>query len=367
MKLKIFTLTFILTSFLYLPNSFAQNIPPGDQPGADASRFQAEMEEKQKELEKKKVKAPEIEIEEEKEEPVPAGPAFTLKEVVITGMTIFKAEDFKDACLPYIGKKVSFADLEKIADQIFKERDIQATDLRGDLLKYKRPLSFSLSSEVRYRVKSRHFPDGTGYNVVGYVEGSDPTLKNECFVIGGHFDHCGEHVGLLFPGANDNGSGSAVVMEMAEAFAKLRTKPKRSVVFALFGGEESGLKGSYYFVDNVPGPFTGVDAMFNFDMVGEGDGARCSYTSDPPNFKEIFDKSNERVSILRTKRELRGPGGGSDYAPFYQKGITCATFSSNGPHLFYHQSGDTIYRLNPDIMADIARLAFLAAYQWADR
>jgi len=256
---------------------------------------------------------------------------------------------------------------EKVADQIFKERDIQATDLRGDLLKYKRPLSFSLSSEVMYRVRSRHFPDGTGYNVVGYLEGSDPKLKNECFVIGGHFDHCGEHVGLLFPGANDNGSGSAVVMEMAEAFAKLRTKPKRSVVFALFGGEESGLKGSYYFVDNVPGPFSGVDAMFNFDMVGEGDGARCSYTFDPPDFKKIFEDSDEFVHILKTTRELRGPGGGSDYAPFYQKGITCATFSSNGPHLFYHQSGDTIYRLNPDIMADIARLAFLAAYQWADR
>ena len=256
---------------------------------------------------------------------------------------------------------------EEVADKIFKEKDIKASDLREDLLRYKKPLSFYLSAKVKYHVESRHSPDGTGYNIVGYIEGSEPKLKKECLVIGGHFDHCGEHVGLLFPGANDNGSGSAVVMEIAEAFSKLKRKPKRSVVFALFGGEESGLKGSNYFVDNVPGPFDKVDGMFNFDMVGEGDGARCSYTSDPPEFKQIFEDGDKHVHILRSKREFRGPGGGSDYAPFYNKGITCASFSSNGPHLHYHQTGDTIYRLNPDIMAEIARLAFLAGFSWANR
>ena len=64
---------------------------------------------------------------------------------------------------------------------------------------------------------------------------------------------------------------------------------------------------------------------------------------------------------------FRGPGGGSDYAPFYEKGITCASFSSNGPHLHYHQTGDTIYRINPDIMADIAGLAFISGFNWANR
>jgi len=256
---------------------------------------------------------------------------------------------------------------EKVADLIFEEKGITSTDLKTDLTTYKRPISFALSSQVRYRVASRHFPDGTGYNVVGYVKGSDPELRDQCVVIGGHFDHTGKHAGVLFPGANDNASGSAVIMEIAEAFSKLKKKPKRSVVFALFGGEESGLKGSYYFVDHVPAPFTAVDAMFNFDMVGEGDGASLAYSSDPESFLKVFEDADQNVHTLKRTRPLRGPGGGSDYAPFFQKGITAASFSSNGPHLHYHRSGDTIYRINPDVMADIARLAFLAAFKWADR
>jgi len=256
---------------------------------------------------------------------------------------------------------------EKVADKIFAEKNINVTDLKNDLLKYKKPLSFYLKSEVKYSVESQYFPDGVGYNVVGYIEGSDSKLKKECFVIGGHYDHCGVHVGLTFPGANDNASGSAVVMEIAEAFSKLKKRPKRSVVFALFGGEEMGLKGSYYFVDHVPTQFDKVDAMFNFDMVGEGDGARCSFSKEPTGFGQMIKDSDKLVHILKRTGFLSGPGGGSDYAPFYQKGITAASFSSNGPHLFYHQTGDTIYRINPDVMTDIAKLAFISAFKWADR
>ena len=256
---------------------------------------------------------------------------------------------------------------EKVADKIFAEKNINVTDLKRDLLKYKNPLSFYLKSKVTLSVESQYFTDGIGYNVVGYIEGSDSKLKKECFVLGGHYDHCGEHVGLSFPGANDNASGSAVVMEIAEAFSKMSKKPKRSVVFALFGGEEMGLKGSYYFVDHVPSQFEKVDAMFNFDMVGEGDGANCSFSNEPSGFGQLIKDSDKYVNTLKRTRILSGPGGGSDYAPFYQKGITAASFSSNGPHLFYHQTGDTIYRVNPDVMADIAKLAFISAFKWANR
>lgn len=120
---------------------------------------------------------------------------------------------------------------EKAADMLLKEKGISSAELKKSLSTQKKPSSFPLSPQIRFKVKSRHFPDGVGYNVVGYVEGSDPELRKECLVIGGHFDHCGHHFGLLFAGANDNASGSAVVMEIAEAFSKLRKKPKRSVVF----------------------------------------------------------------------------------------------------------------------------------------
>ena len=257
---------------------------------------------------------------------------------------------------------------EKVADMILKEKGVNSKDLKNDLLAYKKPLSFPLQSKISFRVESRHFPDGVGYNIVGYVEGSDPQLKKDCLVVGGHFDHCGQHMGFLFAGADDNASGSAVVMEIAEAFSRLKKKPKRSVVFVLFGGEEMGLQGSSYFVDHVPAQFEKVDTMFNFDMVGEGDGVGCALSSKPEELKKVLEDSDKHLNILRRTRIIRGVGvRSSDYAPFFLKGASCISFVSNGPHLYYHQTGDTIYRINPDIMADTARLAFLCGFTWANR
>ena len=257
---------------------------------------------------------------------------------------------------------------EKTADLVLAETGDGAAALKKALLAYKRPISFPLRSKARLRVVSRTFPEGVGYNIVGYVEGSDPKLKAECLVIGGHFDHNGTHMGLFFPGADDNASGSAAILQIAEAFAALGRKPKRSVVFALFGGEEMGLQGSTYFAAHVPGPFAKVDAMFNFDMVGEGDGIGTGMSAEPPGLGKALEAADERLGVLRSTRIMRGVGvRGSDFAPFFAAGIPCISFHSNGPHLAYHQTGDSIHRINPDIIADAARLAFLAAYIWADR
>jgi hypothetical protein len=257
---------------------------------------------------------------------------------------------------------------EKIADLLFEEKNIKVVDLKKDLETYKKPLSFSLKSKVVYKVQSQHFPKGIGYNIAGYLEGSDPELKKQCLVIGGHFDHCGEHLGKLFAGANDNASGSAVVMDVAEVFSKLKNKPKRSVVFVLFGAEEMGLLGSNYFANHLPSQFEKVDGMFNFDMVGEGDGTSCGYSANSNKLKKIIETADKHVHTLTRTWEIKHVGvRSSDFAPFFLNGATCAAFFSNGPHLHYHKTGDTIYRINPDMLADIARLAFLSAYEWANR
>jgi len=255
-----------------------------------------------------------------------------------------------------------------IGDLILKDKSLTAADLRKDLTTYKKPISFPLQVKVRLKVEARHFPDAIGYNVVGIAAGSGSALRQECLVVGGHFDHNGLHMGLFFPGADDNASGSAVVMEIAEAFSRLARKPKRSVVFVLFGGEEKGLMGSSYFSENLPPGLTRVDTMFNFDMVGEGDRAGVGYSAFSPELKSLLEEADSHVQTLAGSRPIHGVGvRGSDHAPFFQKGIPCVSFHSNGPHLYYHQTGDTIYRINPDIMADIARLAFLAAFSRADR
>lgn len=256
----------------------------------------------------------------------------------------------------------------KVMDAILKEVGATSADLKKSLTTWKRPVSFPLRAKIHLAVASRHFPQAVGYNVVGTIEGSDPRLRRECVVIGGHFDHCGAHMGLLFPGADDNASGSATVMEAGKAMAGLAHKPKRSIVIALFGGEELGLQGSTWFADHVPGPFDKVVGMFNFDMTGEGDGLWGGVPAEPAEFKEALEKADQSVKVLRGLGVIRGVGvRGSDFAPFFLKGIPAASLGSNGPHLAYHQSGDTIYRINPDIMADAAKVAFLAAYIWADR
>jgi len=257
---------------------------------------------------------------------------------------------------------------EKVMDAVLRDAGASTADLKKSLLSWKRPLSFPLRARIRLAVASRHFPQAVGYNVVGYVEGSDPKLRRECVVIGGHFDHTGAHLGLLFPGADDNASGCATSMEAGKAFAALARKPKRSIVIALFGGEELGLQGSTWFVDHLPGPFDRIDGMLNFDMTGEGDGLWGAASADPAAFRTAIEEAGAAAGILRGLGTIQSVGvRGSDFAPFFLKGLPAASFGSNGPHLAYHQTGDTIYRINPDIMADAARMAFLAAFAWADR
>ncbi|MGE5342689.1 MAG: M28 family peptidase [Candidatus Omnitrophota bacterium] len=255
-----------------------------------------------------------------------------------------------------------------IGDKILSEKGLTSAALEKELSSTKKPKSFDLkNTEIDLRVQSRNFPKGTGYNVVGILEGSDPVLKNECMVIGGHFDHNGKHMGLTFSGANDNASGSADVMVLAHAFSLLKVHPKRSIVFVLFGSEETGLKGSHCFDDHLPKQFTKVDAMFNFDMTGEGDGTICGLKEDP-QLEKVLRESDNPVKTLREVFYMKQVGvRTSDYAPFFLRGASCIAFFSNGPHIEYHKSTDNIYRVNPDMMCDIARLAFLTAVRWSDR
>ncbi|HSQ36164.1 MAG TPA: M28 family peptidase [Candidatus Binatia bacterium] len=256
---------------------------------------------------------------------------------------------------------------EAFADKLLAAAGLSCGRVKKDLLTYRRPLSFALAARIDYQVQSRVDDDGIGYNVAGWLEGSDPGLRREVVILGAHFDGCGEHCGLLFPGANDNASGSGVVLGAAKAAAALKTRPKRSLLFVLFGGEEKGLQGSGWFAGHLPGAFDKVAAMFNFDMEGEGDRAGVAVSPVPESLQAAILRADEKNKTLVATRVLNPPGvRGSDYAPFYNLGIPCASFWSNGPHIEYHTVGDTIYRLNPDILADICRLALRSAFLFAD-
>jgi hypothetical protein len=190
-------------------------------------------------------------------------------------------------------------------------------------------------------------------NVIAKIEGSDPTLKTESVITGGHLDHNGVTNGVVFNGADDNASGSAVVMEIARALAAGKVQPKRTLIFCLWTGEEEGLIGSQYYADN---PTDGVRmdktvAYFNMDMVGLGDRIGAPGALNFPSIFEVVMKDQNPEIAKKVDPSQAGPGG-SDYSAFMEKGIEALGLmtSGRGGHPDYHDSGDDPSKIEADIL-----------------
>jgi hypothetical protein len=257
---------------------------------------------------------------------------------------------------------------DKVAKALFKHKGYDVQSIKA-LLRDGNSLSFVTGVKARIKVAGVHHPQATTYNVVGMIEGSDPALKQEYIIFGGHLDGVGPWP-RLHPGASDNASGSAVVIKLAHAFSQLKKRPKRSIVFALFGGEELGLLGSRYMVANPPEFPSKPIFMLNHDMNGVGNGLRISGGSIYPEMYEYIKKVNEKYSINGSisAGEIRQKFGNSDYAPFIERGIPAySTWVTGGGRYGVHTEGDSIYVITPKIMEDIARLYFMAGYFFADK
>ena len=200
------------------------------------------------------------------------------------------------------------------------------------------------------------------YNVVGMLEGSDPLLKNEVIIIGAHYDHLGrggEGSGSLAPrggeihhGADDNASGTAGVLELARLFSAQKPRPKRTIVFMAFGGEEEGLLGSNYYVNHPLLPLANTVAMINMDMIGRMKDSRL-VIGGVGTAKEWRDlMSSERTFQLTLNEDGFGP---SDHSSFYAKQIPVLFFWT-GTHNDYHKPSDTFDKINYDDEARILEM-----------
>lgn len=200
-------------------------------------------------------------------------------------------------------------------------------------------------------------------NVVGVVEGRDRELRHEYIVIGAHFDHLGRQTfGALDPdagdairhGADDNASGTAAVLELARLF---RDRPaRRSIIFVAFSGEELGLLGSQYFVENPPVSLESIVAMANFDMVGRmRDDKLIVYgVGTAPEFTPWIDSANVDIDL-----DIRGVGDGfgpSDHASFYARDVPVLHFFTD-LHDDYHRATDVAERINVAGMGRVIQLA----------
>ncbi len=187
-------------------------------------------------------------------------------------------------------------------------------------------------------------------NVVGIVEGSDSNLRDEFIVIGANFDHLGTNqvtingkaVTQIYPGANANASGTAILLELAGMVNTHRYMFGRSIVFAGFGASERGMAGSWYFVNRAFPKMEDVRIMINLNMLGCGDKKNpFSIFSQMPlsNLTELLDRTAEEPVVLvpaEAPKEITP----SDHLPFYDKGIPIVSFS-NGKTKEYHTVKDT--------------------------
>lgn len=216
----------------------------------------------------------------------------------------------------------------------------------------------------------------TTANVNGYIPGTDPVLKNEYIVIGGHHDHLGmggpgansrkpDQTGVHH-GADDNASGTAGVMELARLYAN--NPPKRSIVFSAFAAEEQGLLGSKYFVKNPPVPLKDISVMVNFDMIGrmKADQKQLSISGTGSSAEgDSILKRYEDTTLFRLR--LRpGAGGGSDHASFYREKVPVFFFIT-GMHDDYHTPADTWEKIDSLSMGHVLGFAVKVVDDVANR
>jgi hypothetical protein len=191
----------------------------------------------------------------------------------------------KDFQITYVGRPV--------VDDLFAGTGRKHDDLVQAIRKDKKPVSFALGKTMTMKNVTEHHPEGIGANAVGYLEGSDPVLKNETIIIGAHLDHLGRN-DVLMPGANDNASADAVLLSVAEALATSGIPLKRSVLFILFGAEEQGVKGSEYYVAHPYVPNDRVKGMINLESVGRGERIGAGSGKNYPQLFDYFDRANRK-------------------------------------------------------------------------
>ena len=203
----------------------------------------------------------------------------------------------------------------KVMDAILKGCQFDLGRSQEVVTTWKRPVR-SAPAKIHLAVASRHFPQAVGYNVVGHRR-----LRPQAPARGRHHRRPlrphRRHMGFLFPGADDNASGSHGHGGRQGAWPRWPTSP-RDRSSSLFGGEELGLQGSTWFSGHVPGPFDKVAGMFNFDMTGEGDGLWGGVPAEPAEFEGALEEADKSVKVLRGLGVIRGVGvRGSDFAPFF--------------------------------------------------
>ena len=286
----------------------------------------------------------------------------------------------------------------EMADAILEASGETIASLQKKIAAKYKPHSLSLPGTTLRLSNQVRFQLAKSANVVAYIEGSDPLLKDQAVVVGGHLDHLGRRGDYIFNGAEDNASGACGVLAAARAMAMNPEKPKRSVVFCLWTGEEEGLLGSRWYVEHPLVAMENTMAYLNLDMIAQPwdeKGLRrmtrmlsikdadellkrikpekfllLTIAADAPDLKAALLEANRSVGFDALYREspraMDRMSGGSDHATFALAGRPFAAFMS-GMGEDYHTPADSMEKFSGAVMEKVSRLVFLAAFMLADK
>jgi hypothetical protein len=214
-------------------------------------------------------------------------------------------------------------------------------------------------------------------NVLGWYPGTDPELRHQFVAVGAHLDHLGIQQGSVYPGADDNGSGTAAVLQIAKAVSVSRPAPVRSVMVMAFCAEERGLLGSKFYVESPTRPLSDMICMLNIDMIGRNEQSASEAAED--NERSIHLVGSKQVScglhdlIVESNRSVgfnfeydeERVNQRSDHASFAAKGVP-ASFLFGGFNPHYHQTTDTIDGINFTKISSAACLNYLTLMRAAE-
>ncbi|MCX6320377.1 MAG: M28 family peptidase [Bacteroidia bacterium] len=273
-----------------------------------------------------------------------------------------------------------------VADELLKGSGHSLEELQKSIDSTLQPHSFTITDKLLKINEVSLLEEKVLNNVAGYIEGSDPVLKNEIVVFSGHYDHIGASGSKVNTGADDDASGCAALLSMAEAFQSLQKKPLRSILFLWVSGEEIGLYGSKSYVDNPLFPLEKTVADLNMDMIGRVKGVADSTKENPmtgPNTVFVITDSQskdlrsiadeiDKKSPLDFDYSLSGRDhplqlfARSDHYNFVKKDIPVLFFTT-GLHTDYHTPGDVVEKIDFKKMEIITRTMFEIGLTIANR
>ena len=247
------------------------------------------------------------------------------------------------------------------AERILADQDDTSSDrlrLLQERLNQARASQAARTNRFAFLQWKTTIEDGMLVNVVGMIPGTG----TDAVIVGAHRDHFGRPGGILFPGADDNASGTAVILEVARALTKAEPRPSRTILFISFSGEERDLLGSRLYTSRPITPLNSTKAMINVDHAGVGNGR---LTVGVTGLDKDVSLEAGKTAGVHEKLDIYGFFPGGDHVPFKEADVPTVTVVSGGVHPHFHQPSDTADTIDPEVLTTVARYVLAVTRQLA--